>query len=184
MAFIVRFESILLLNSTWINQITHCRELVNLFSAKRKLNRRPKKGDSPKIYIKQKNPLLLGPHWGQSVSEAPFWILFTNMRLQKAFDPVMHPFGFCNGNIPFSNMETRDVIFYAIFVFRVIMYRPHWKQFCNFFLFQISTKAIELFFLPFHNPYYLLHIQLSDTLRTYNYICILTLNRNPGTNLK
>ena len=169
LALIVRSELIPILNSTWTNQITHCRELVNLFSAKRKLNRRPKKGDSPKIYIKQKNPLLLGPHWGQSVSEAPFWILFTNMRLQKAFDPIMHPFGFCNGNIPFSNMETRDVIFYAIFVYRVIMYRPHWKQFRNFFLFQISTKAIELFFLSFHNPYYLLRIHISGTLCTYTF---------------
>ena len=97
------------------------------------------------------------------------------MRLQKAFDPIMHPFGFCNGNIPFSNMETRDVIFYAIFVYRVIMYRPHWKQFHNFFLFQISTKAIELLFLSFHNPIttYLLRIQ-----RTYT-VYILTLERDP-----
>ena len=125
-------------------------------------------------------PVAVGTTLWSKCVWSPIWILSTNIRLQKAFDPIMHPFGFCNGNIPFSNMETRDVIFYAIFVYRVIMYRPHWKQFCNFFLFQISTKAIELFFLPFHNPYYLLRIQLSDTLRTYNYICILILNRDPG----
>jgi hypothetical protein len=88
LVLIVRSGLIPILNSTWTNQITHCRELVNLFSAKRKLNRRPKKGDSPKIYIKQKNPLLLGPHWGQTVSEAPFEFFLQICGFKKVLIPL------------------------------------------------------------------------------------------------
>ena len=124
-------------------------------------------------------PVAVGTTLGLKCVWSPIWILSTNMRLQKAFDSIMHPFGFCNGNIPFSNMETRDVIFYAIFVYRVIMYRPHWKQFRNFFLFQISQRQLNYFsFLFITLTTYLLRIQLSDTLRTL-YICILTLKRDP-----
>ena len=112
---------------------------------------------------------------GSKCVSSPIPILFTNMRLQKAFDPIIHPFGFCNGNIPLSNMETRDVIFYAIFVSS--KYRPHWKKFHNFFSFKFLQRQSNYF--SFQNPNYLLRIQLSDALHTY--ICILTLKRDPGS---
>ena len=179
LVLIVRSELILILNSTWTNQITHCRELVNLFSAKRKLNWRPKKGDSSKIYIKQKNPLLLGPHCGQSVSEAPFEFFLQICRFKKLLIPLCTLLAFVMETFH-SRIWRPETLYFMLFSYRVIMYRPHWKQFHNFFSFKFLQRQLNYFsFLFITLTMYLLRIQLSDTLRTL-YIRILTLKRDPG----
>ena len=130
---VVRSELILILNSTWTNQITHCRELVNLFSAKRKLNWRPKKGDSPKIYIKQKNPLLLGPHCGQSVSEAPFEFFLQICGFKKLLIPLCTLLAFVMETFH-SRIWRPETLYFMLFSYRVIMYTGS-----NFTIFSLSN---------------------------------------------
>ena len=144
LALIVRSELILILNSTWTNQITHCRELVNLFSAKRKLNWRPKKGDSPKIYIKQKNPLLLGPHCGQSVSEVQFEFFLQICGFKKLLIPLCTLLAFVMETFH-SRIWRPETLYFMLFSYRVIMYRPHWKQFHNFFSFKFLQRQLNYF---------------------------------------
>ena len=107
-----------------------------------KIELETEKRRQPKNIYQAEEPVAVGTTLGLKCVWSPIWILSTNMRLQKAFDPIMHPFGFCNGNIPFSNMETRDVIFYAIFVSCNNVY---WKQFHNFSSFKFLQRQLNYF---------------------------------------